>query len=131
MSTSIVFETHSITEDNEAGIATGWLPGRLSEEGRRLAVELGERRPGSGFVAVWSSDLARAVETAQLAYAGGDVPLHELSYPKDVQKSIEKPGKSVRLVRIHLEEVFGPVATLYRADDLDDAIAIAESLAPV
>jgi aspartyl-tRNA(Asn)/glutamyl-tRNA(Gln) amidotransferase subunit B len=34
----------------------------------------------------------------------GDVPLHELAYPKDAQKSIEQPGKSVRLVRIHLEE---------------------------
>jgi len=30
----IVFETHSTTEDNEAGRATGWLPGRLSEQGR-------------------------------------------------------------------------------------------------
>jgi hypothetical protein len=27
----LVYETHSITEDNERGIATGWLPGRLSE----------------------------------------------------------------------------------------------------
>jgi hypothetical protein len=26
----IVFETHSTTEDNENGIGTGWLPGRLS-----------------------------------------------------------------------------------------------------
>jgi hypothetical protein len=30
---SIVYETHSITTDNEDGIATGWLPGRLSEAG--------------------------------------------------------------------------------------------------
>ncbi|MEX1117380.1 MAG: Asp-tRNA(Asn)/Glu-tRNA(Gln) amidotransferase subunit GatB [Terrimicrobiaceae bacterium] len=35
---------------------------------------------------------------------GGTVPLHDLAYPKDVQKSIANPGKSVRLVRIHLEE---------------------------
>jgi len=72
----LVYETHSITEDNEAGIATGWLPGRLSEEGRRLAAELGRRRPASGFAAVRSSDLARAVETAQLAYAGTGLLLH-------------------------------------------------------
>jgi broad specificity phosphatase PhoE len=72
----LVYETHSITEDNEAGIATGWLPGRLSAQGRLLAVELGERRPASGFAAVWSSDLARAVDTAELAYGGAGVPLH-------------------------------------------------------
>jgi len=35
---------------------------------------------------------------------GGEVPLHELAYPKDAQKTIAHPGKKVRLVRIHLEE---------------------------
>ena len=33
----IVFETHATTEDNERGIATGWLPGRLSPRGRAQA----------------------------------------------------------------------------------------------
>jgi hypothetical protein len=28
VTTTIVFETHSITEDNEGGFATGWMPGR-------------------------------------------------------------------------------------------------------
>lgn len=28
MSTRVVFETHSISEDNETGRATGWLPGQ-------------------------------------------------------------------------------------------------------
>src|SRR5207245_4876959 len=35
---------------------------------------------------------------------GGTVPLHDLAYPKDAQKSIAHPDKSVHLVRIHLEE---------------------------
>ena len=35
---------------------------------------------------------------------GGSVPLHEFAYPRDVQKSIGHPGKSIRLTRIHLEE---------------------------
>ncbi len=35
---------------------------------------------------------------------GGAVPLHDFAYPKDVQKNIAHPGKSVRLTRIHLEE---------------------------
>src|SRR5262245_19459988 len=35
---------------------------------------------------------------------GGGVPLHEFAYPKDAQKSIVNPGKTVRLTRIHLEE---------------------------
>jgi hypothetical protein len=34
MSIGVVFETHALSEDNERGIATGWLPGRLSTLGR-------------------------------------------------------------------------------------------------
>ncbi|HEY3897481.1 MAG TPA: Asp-tRNA(Asn)/Glu-tRNA(Gln) amidotransferase subunit GatB [Chthoniobacter sp.] len=36
--------------------------------------------------------------------SGGTVPLHDFAYPKDAQKSILHPGKSIRLTRIHLEE---------------------------
>ncbi|MBL9150917.1 MAG: Asp-tRNA(Asn)/Glu-tRNA(Gln) amidotransferase subunit GatB [Verrucomicrobiales bacterium] len=35
---------------------------------------------------------------------GGGVPLYDLAYPKDAQKSIARPGKVVQLTRIHLEE---------------------------
>ena len=35
---------------------------------------------------------------------GGGVALPEFAYPKDHQKNIAKPGKVVRLTRIHLEE---------------------------
>ena len=41
MAVQIVFETHSISEDNERGVASGWLPGRLSAKGREAARELG------------------------------------------------------------------------------------------
>jgi hypothetical protein len=45
----IVFETHALTEDNEWGIATGWLPGRLSDQGRVNADSWpGEVRSRSG-----------------------------------------------------------------------------------
>lgn len=76
MSIEISYETHSLTADNEAGIATGWLPGRLSEEGRRLAVELGKRPRADQLDAVVASDLARAVETARLAFGGTGIPIH-------------------------------------------------------
>lgn len=44
VSIEVVFETHALSEDNERGIATGWLPGRLCERGRADAVEMGRRR---------------------------------------------------------------------------------------
>jgi broad specificity phosphatase PhoE len=72
----LVYETHSLSTDNEAGIATGWLPGTLSERGRAFAEELGRRRRRDRIAAVHVSDLARAVETAQIAFAGAELPIH-------------------------------------------------------
>src|SRR5215469_5421042 len=71
----LVFETHSVTVDNEQGRATGWLPGQLSERGRMLARELGRRRSGDEITAVFSSDLARAAETASVAFTGSAIPV--------------------------------------------------------
>ncbi|MFF5077178.1 histidine phosphatase family protein [Actinoplanes sp. NPDC000266] len=75
MSTEIVFETHSWSEDNDRGIATGWFPGRLSPKGRELAAELGARRHDDGIAAVFTSDLRRAAETAEIAFAGTTIPI--------------------------------------------------------
>jgi 2,3-bisphosphoglycerate-dependent phosphoglycerate mutase len=75
VSIDVVFETHSTTEDNESGHATGWLPGKLSAEGRRQAEALGHRRREDGIAAVFTSDLRRAVETAETAFAGSPVPV--------------------------------------------------------
>jgi 2,3-bisphosphoglycerate-dependent phosphoglycerate mutase len=75
MPVSVVFETHSITFDNERGVATGWLPGELSERGRDGARELGRRRARDGIAAVFCSDLGRAIETARIAFAGASVPV--------------------------------------------------------
>ena len=73
--TTVVYETHSTSEDNEAGIATGWLPGALSATGRAQAVELGERRRGDAIEVVYASDLKRAVETATIAFEGSGIPI--------------------------------------------------------
>jgi broad specificity phosphatase PhoE len=75
VSVDIIYETHSLTEDNERGIATGWLDGRLSTRGRALAGELGQRRRHDGIAVVFTSDLGRAVETAEIAFNGSGIPI--------------------------------------------------------
>lgn len=74
MTIQIVFETHSISEDNERALASGWHHSRLSDEGRQLAVELGRRRGHDGIQAVFTSDLRRAVETAEIAFGSAAIP---------------------------------------------------------
>jgi broad specificity phosphatase PhoE len=75
VSVSLVYETHAITTDNEAGIATGWFPGTLSARGRETAAELGRRRRDDGIDTIYVSDLERALQTVRIAFAGTDIPV--------------------------------------------------------
>ena len=77
---ALVFETHALTTDNERGIATGWLGGVLSQHGRALAAELGARRRHDGIDEVLCSDLARAVETAEIAFGRTSIPVPAASF---------------------------------------------------
>jgi len=76
LSVEIIFETHSTSVDNEAGIASGWREVALSPRGRNQAKELGQRHRGERIDAVIPSDLRRAVETAEIAFPGGSVPIY-------------------------------------------------------
>lgn len=73
MALELVYETHSITTDNEAGIATGWNHGELSALGREKAVNLGARRRDDGIDTIYVSDLGRALETARIAFEGSPI----------------------------------------------------------
>ncbi|MBN9605154.1 MAG: NADP-dependent succinic semialdehyde dehydrogenase [Actinomycetales bacterium] len=69
-------------------------------------------------------ELAELVDDARARGAqiltGGEVPAGEgWFYPPTVVAEV-RPG-----MRLHLEEAFGPVATVYRVADLDEALAIA------
>ena len=78
MAIEVVFESHSTTVDNEQGRATGWLPGLLSAQGQAQARQLGRRRGNDGITAVFSSDLARAAQTASIAFGQCAIPvLHD------------------------------------------------------
>jgi broad specificity phosphatase PhoE len=100
----VVYETHSISLDNERGIATGWLPGALSARGRELARALGERRREDGIACVFTSDLGRAVETAEIAFGGTgieirqDARLRECNYGELNGAPVEELEPRVRFV---------------------------------
>jgi broad specificity phosphatase PhoE len=115
----LIYETHSITVDNERGIATGWLPGELSEEGKRLALELRERR--QDVDAVFSSDLRRAVQTVELAGLAAphfqDWRLRECDYGELNGAPVESLG----LRRLRIDEPF-PGGQSYR-----DVLALTRS----
>lgn len=80
---SITYFVHGTTTDNEAGLATGWLPGELSELGAKQTHELAEKLVGQKFDVVICSDLQRAVQTAEIVFGSDfakDERLREANY---------------------------------------------------
>lgn len=64
----ITYFVHGSTTDNEQDLATGWLPGELSKRGKQQAEELGWQVADKKFDVVFCSDLARAVDSAELGF---------------------------------------------------------------
>lgn len=98
----ITYFVHSITKDNELGLATGWLQGELSEEGIRRAKAITKDVSSRSFDAVFCSDLKRAIDSTELFFAGNfpvflDWRLRECNYgnldgtpAKDFKKNKEQ-----------------------------------------
>jgi broad specificity phosphatase PhoE len=67
---------HGETTWNAEQRVQGQTDAPLSELGRRQAQRLGARLAGEPIAAAYASDLSRAWDTARIALAGRDVPLH-------------------------------------------------------
>jgi broad specificity phosphatase PhoE len=98
-----------LDDGQRSGYRHGLAASSAVEQGRRQARELGERRTNDGVAAVVSSDLARAVETAQLAFAGTGIPryqddrLRECDYGELTGISV---GLLARVRRQYIDEPF-------------------------
>jgi broad specificity phosphatase PhoE len=68
MSVKITYFVHGTTKDNEQGLSTGWMPGELSDLGVKQAKELGGLVSDEKFDFVFSSDLKRATDSAELGF---------------------------------------------------------------
>jgi broad specificity phosphatase PhoE len=71
--TTLIFETHSTSTDNERGVASGHLDVPLSDVGRAQAAEMGTRYADTEIAVVYTSDLPRAVATADIAFKNRDI----------------------------------------------------------
>ena len=70
MAVKITYFVHGTTTDNKEKLATGWIPGELSEQGIAQSIELKEQVDINKFDLVISSDLKRAVDSANYTFAG-------------------------------------------------------------
>jgi broad specificity phosphatase PhoE len=76
---AVLLARHGETDDNRPPQRfMGWRDTPLNDHGRRQAAELAERLSHGGIVAIWSSDLSRARETAEVVAAGLGISKIEL-----------------------------------------------------
>jgi broad specificity phosphatase PhoE len=67
---AVLLARHGETDDNREPLRfQGWRDTPLNDTGRRQAAELAERLVDTGIVSLWSSDLSRATETAEIVGA--------------------------------------------------------------
>lgn len=79
----ITYFVHGTTTDNEQKLATGWLPGELSELGVEQTRQLAKQLQDRTFDVVISSDLHRAVQTTEIVFGANfiqDNRLREANY---------------------------------------------------
>jgi probable phosphoglycerate mutase len=83
-STTILLARHGETDWNAVGRWQGHTDRALTERGRRQAIELAERLADVELDAVYSSDLLRAVETAEPVAKRLGLPLQTLPELREV-----------------------------------------------
>ncbi len=122
MAVRITYFVHGTTTDNQEHLATGWLPGELSEAGREQAQKLGEQAGDKHFDVVFCSDLQRAIESAQLGFGGrcqiiqddrlrecnyGDLNGQPRTFKDNMDDYVDEPfpnGESYRDVEARMED---------------------------
>jgi broad specificity phosphatase PhoE len=71
----LFYSPHMTSVDNEAKRASGHADVPLSEAGRQRAQELGEHYATETLDAIFCSDLQRALNTSQIAFAQRNLPI--------------------------------------------------------
>jgi len=66
--TTIIFEAHGTTYDNEAHLSSGHNDVALSPLGIQQSKEMGERYKDDNFDAIFCSDLERAYKSAEIGF---------------------------------------------------------------
>ena len=105
MQTKITYVVHGTTSDNAKGKCSGWKQAQLTELGKERAIKLGEIRKDTKLDVIFTSDLVRAIDSANLAFPDVkhivDKRLRECNYG-----DLDGKDKSLIIYEEHIEEPF-------------------------
>jgi broad specificity phosphatase PhoE len=77
MAVKIIYFVHGTTTDNAEHKSTGWIPGELTENGIQQSLDLKDQIDMDSIDLVISSDLKRAVDSADYTFKGTKEILHD------------------------------------------------------
>lgn len=105
MAIEIIYFVHGTTYDNAMGKCSGWKQSELTDIGKERAIKLGEIRKDTHFDIIFTSDLIRAIDSANLAFPNvkkiQDRRLRECNYG-----DLDGEDKSLVVYEEHIETPF-------------------------
>ena len=105
METRVIYFVHGTTFDNVIGKCSGWKQSELTDLGKERAIKLGEIRKDTHFDIIFTSDLIRAIESANLAFPKvkhiQDKRLRECNYG-----DLDGKDKSLVIYEEHIQKPF-------------------------
>lgn len=105
MKTNLIYFVHGTTFDNEAKKCSGWKQAELNELGKKQAKKLGEVNLNIKFDVIFTSDLVRAIDSANIAFPNVekviDKRLRECNYG-----DLDGEDKHLIIYEEHIDEPF-------------------------
>ena len=105
MKLEVIYFVHGTTSDNVEGKCSGWKQVELTDLGRERAIELGKIKKNTVFDVIFTSDLIRAIDSANLAFPNvehiQDSRLRECNYGE-----LDGKDKSLVVYEEHIDKPF-------------------------
>ena len=105
MKTKVIYFVHGTTNDNINGKCSGWKQAELSDLGKERAIKLGQIRKNTHLDIIFTSDLVRAIDSANLAFPSvkhiQDIRLRECNYG-----DLDGKDKSLVIYEEHIDNPF-------------------------
>ena len=105
MKTKLIYFVHGTTYDNASKKCSGWKQVELNDLGREQALNLGKVNKDINFDVIFTSDLVRAIESANIAFPNilkiQDKRLRECNYG-----DLDGEDKNLIVYEDHIDESF-------------------------
>ena len=120
MDTKIIYFVHGTTYDNQDKKCSGWKQVELNDLGKEQALNLGKINKDIKFDIIFTSDLIRAIDSANIAFPNQkkiiDKKLRECNYG-DYEKHIDNPfpnGESLKNVEERINDFIKYIKKEYK-----------------